>query len=176
MSGRTDNAAPCGRRYKARELEGRNVSMLMPQPFSSRHTGYIQNYIASGVVAGLEAAGLGASRGRNKRAGRLLGACCRMAAGPSPGCCTQCVAGQSRVLDAQRDVIALHSSRQAPTPLGFGDQTGGGGGGALGCAEPHPASRSSPDPMRTPLPCLLCPLLTCSMRLHAGPCSPPASS
>jgi PAS domain S-box-containing protein len=31
------------------ELEGKNVSMLMPQPYSGRHNGYLRNYQTSGV-------------------------------------------------------------------------------------------------------------------------------
>jgi PAS domain S-box-containing protein len=34
--------------YKKGELEGKNVSCIMPQPFSSRHNGYLRNYIATG--------------------------------------------------------------------------------------------------------------------------------
>lgn len=34
--------------YKADEVVGQNVSMLMPQPFASEHTGYIQRYLRTG--------------------------------------------------------------------------------------------------------------------------------
>jgi PAS domain S-box-containing protein len=34
--------------YKKAELEGKNVSMLMPAPFSHRHNSYISNYLKSG--------------------------------------------------------------------------------------------------------------------------------
>ncbi|EFJ45817.1 hypothetical protein VOLCADRAFT_93925 [Volvox carteri f. nagariensis] len=34
--------------YPRSELEGSNVSMIMPQPFSSRHTGYISRYVQGG--------------------------------------------------------------------------------------------------------------------------------
>ncbi|KAG2449445.1 hypothetical protein HYH02_005592 [Chlamydomonas schloesseri] len=34
--------------YKASELEGQNVSILMPAPFSNRHNGYLAAYIATG--------------------------------------------------------------------------------------------------------------------------------
>ncbi|GLI66740.1 hypothetical protein VaNZ11_010687 [Volvox africanus] len=34
--------------YPRAELEGANVSMLMPQPFSSRHPGYISRYVQDG--------------------------------------------------------------------------------------------------------------------------------
>ncbi|KAF5832427.1 hypothetical protein DUNSADRAFT_11673 [Dunaliella salina] len=34
--------------YKKTEMEGKNVSMLMPQPFSSRHNGYLRTHINSG--------------------------------------------------------------------------------------------------------------------------------
>lgn len=34
--------------YKKGELEGNNVSILMPQPFSGRHDSYLANYVASG--------------------------------------------------------------------------------------------------------------------------------
>eukprot|EP00983_Pelagomonas_calceolata_P108828 1159499-Pelagomonas_calceolata.AAC.1 len=32
-------------RYKRGELEGKNVSCLMPQPFASRHNSYLQAYV-----------------------------------------------------------------------------------------------------------------------------------
>ncbi|GLI64845.1 hypothetical protein VaNZ11_008226 [Volvox africanus] len=34
--------------YKKGELEGKNVSILMPQPFSQRHNGYLRNYTTTG--------------------------------------------------------------------------------------------------------------------------------
>lgn len=34
--------------YKKGELEGKNISILMPQPFSQRHNGYLRNYITTG--------------------------------------------------------------------------------------------------------------------------------
>ncbi len=35
--------------YKRTEIIGRNISMLMPQPYRDRHDGYVQNYLDSGV-------------------------------------------------------------------------------------------------------------------------------
>lgn len=35
--------------YQRAEIIGRNVSMLMPQPYRDRHDGYVQNYLDSGV-------------------------------------------------------------------------------------------------------------------------------
>jgi len=35
--------------YNRTELIGRNISMLMPQPYRDRHDGYVQNYLDSGV-------------------------------------------------------------------------------------------------------------------------------
>ncbi len=35
--------------YRASELEGQNVSILMPAPFSTRHNGYIAAYLATGT-------------------------------------------------------------------------------------------------------------------------------
>ena len=35
--------------YCKSELEGANVNMLMPQPFSQRHPSYIMRYITTGV-------------------------------------------------------------------------------------------------------------------------------
>ena len=43
------NARFCLLRYKRGELEGKNVSCLMPQPFSSRHDSYLQNYVDTGA-------------------------------------------------------------------------------------------------------------------------------
>ncbi|GBF95600.1 hypothetical protein Rsub_08582 [Raphidocelis subcapitata] len=34
--------------YSKGELEGKNVSVLMPQPFASRHTSYIERYLSTG--------------------------------------------------------------------------------------------------------------------------------
>lgn len=34
--------------YKKGELEGKNVSMLMPPPFSTRHNSFLRNYITTG--------------------------------------------------------------------------------------------------------------------------------
>ena len=36
--------------YTKAELEGQNVSMLMPPPFSQRHNGYLQHYKETGDV------------------------------------------------------------------------------------------------------------------------------
>jgi len=48
--------------YTARELVGRNVSMLMPAPFSRRHDAYIQRYLTTGhariIGIGRETVGL----------------------------------------------------------------------------------------------------------------------
>jgi PAS domain S-box-containing protein len=34
--------------YGKGELEGKNISCLMPQPFSGRHNGYLQRYTSTG--------------------------------------------------------------------------------------------------------------------------------
>lgn len=39
--------------YKKSELEGKNVSMLMPAPFSQRHNTYLRNYITTGEQVSL---------------------------------------------------------------------------------------------------------------------------
>ena len=38
--------------YKKVEMEGSNVSMLMPAPFSQRHNTYLKNYLTTGGGAG----------------------------------------------------------------------------------------------------------------------------
>ena len=35
--------------YQAAEMQGRNVSMLMPEPFAAQHDGYIERYLATRV-------------------------------------------------------------------------------------------------------------------------------
>ena len=35
--------------YKRGELEAKNVSVLMPQPFSGKHNMYMRNYIGGGA-------------------------------------------------------------------------------------------------------------------------------
>ncbi len=35
--------------YKRNEIVGRNISMLMPQPYRDRHDGYVRNYLSTGV-------------------------------------------------------------------------------------------------------------------------------
>lgn len=34
--------------YRKGELEGKNVSLLMPQPYSGRHNGYLRNFQTTG--------------------------------------------------------------------------------------------------------------------------------
>lgn len=36
--------------YDRGELEGKNISLLMPSPFSERHNSYLKNYINTGVA------------------------------------------------------------------------------------------------------------------------------
>lgn len=36
--------------YLRGELDGKNVSVLMPQPFSARHDSYLHNYLTTGVA------------------------------------------------------------------------------------------------------------------------------
>lgn len=48
-------------RYKKGELEGKNVSMLMPNPFQQRHDTFLKNYNKTGAgwhMARAEATGL----------------------------------------------------------------------------------------------------------------------
>lgn len=37
--------------YKKAEMEGKNVSMLMPPPFSHRHNGYLRTHVSTGGSA-----------------------------------------------------------------------------------------------------------------------------
>lgn len=37
--------------YKASELEGQNVSILMPAPYCNRHNGYLASYVSTGEMA-----------------------------------------------------------------------------------------------------------------------------
>jgi hypothetical protein len=43
--------------YKKGELEGKNVSILMPNPFSQRHNSYLRNYVTTGkpLLCGMRA-------------------------------------------------------------------------------------------------------------------------
>lgn len=36
--------------YARGELDGKNINVLMPQPFSSRHDSYLSNYLTTGVA------------------------------------------------------------------------------------------------------------------------------
>jgi PAS domain S-box-containing protein len=36
--------------YKKGEMEGKNVSMLMPAPFSQRHNSFLKNYQMTGQI------------------------------------------------------------------------------------------------------------------------------
>jgi len=36
--------------YGRGELDGKNISVLMPQPFSGRHDSYLSNYLTTGVA------------------------------------------------------------------------------------------------------------------------------
>lgn len=40
--------------YKKGEVEGKNVNILMPQPFSTRHNTYLRNYTTTGKAKILE--------------------------------------------------------------------------------------------------------------------------
>lgn len=44
--------SPCTTGYKKGELEGKNVSILMPPPYNTRHNGYLKAYQATGIAVG----------------------------------------------------------------------------------------------------------------------------
>lgn len=35
--------------YKKSEMESKNISMIMPNPFSQRHNSYMRNYVTTGA-------------------------------------------------------------------------------------------------------------------------------
>ncbi|WP_425398053.1 two-component system sensor histidine kinase NtrB [Aeoliella sp.] len=63
--GRCESMNPAAERmfgYSAEEVVGQNISMLMPEPYSSEHAGYIERYLTTGerkiIGIGREAVGL----------------------------------------------------------------------------------------------------------------------
>jgi hypothetical protein len=56
--------------YRRGELDGKNISMLMPQPFSQRHNTFLKNYITTGKVTVLKLKGKKNKKGFGAALGR----------------------------------------------------------------------------------------------------------
>lgn len=79
--------------YKKGDLEGQNVSMLMPAPFNIRHNTYLKNYATTGNSSfALSLAG------SIRFHGNLFGDLCMCA-------------GKAKILDTVREVVAMHKER-----------------------------------------------------------------
>lgn len=82
--------------YKRSEMEGKNVSMLMPNPFSARHNGYLRNYQVTGVIA--TCAPFVPASTKTCNPGQDIPQSCQLP-------------GKAQILDSVRGVVGIHKER-----------------------------------------------------------------
>jgi PAS domain S-box-containing protein len=105
-----ENINPAGERifgYSADEIVGRNVSMLMPEPYANAHDGHIADYLRSGVS---KIIGVGREVLARRRDGSSFPAWLTITEIAIPG--RKTFAGVIRDLTAQRHAEKIASDRQ----------------------------------------------------------------
>jgi hypothetical protein len=106
--------------YKKGELEGKNISVLMPPPYSTRHNGYLKAYQATGARE------WGPAHNRSSCCGWMVSLVKtvvhdhrNLAQTPS--------SGNPHILDAMVEVVAVHKDRHIlPVTLGVCKASGSG--------------------------------------------------